>query len=188
MAAIIGLADDKVEALCKLASEGDFSLVVPANYNAPSQVVVAGHAEAVDRLAQIAAAPPDPTLKARKVMPLNVSAPFHCALMKPAETRLAPELRALAANDPRIPVVANVDAQPKLDAGASIDALIAQVSAPVRWEEVVRRLVADGARTFVEIGPGAVLAGLIKKIDRAVTTISVENEDGLEALDALTKV
>ena len=184
MAAILGLdAAGVTQACLATVAEMPGQVVSPANLNAPGQVVIAGHAAAVARAGERAKA-----LGARRSIPLAVSAPFHCALMKPAETRLAPELRALAANDPRIPVVANVDAQPKLDAGASIDALIAQVSAPVRWEEVVRRLVADGARTFVEIGPGAVLAGLIKKIDRAVTTISVENEDGLEALDALTKV
>ena len=94
--------------------------------------------------------------------------------MKPAEERLAPELRALDASNPRIPVVANVDAEPKHDAASSIEALVRQVSSPVRWEDVVRRLIADGATTFVELGPGSVLAGLIKKIDRGVTVMSVE--------------
>ena len=117
---------------------------------------------------------------AKRVIALAVSAPFHCALMVPAQARLEPELRALAANDPSIPVVANVDAQPKTDAASAVDALIRQVSAPVRWEEVVRRLIADGARMFVELGPGTVLAGLIRKIDRAVTVMSIENEQGLE--------
>jgi [acyl-carrier-protein] S-malonyltransferase len=120
------------------------------------------------------------------VIALAVSAPFHCPLMAPAEERLAPELRALAANDPAIPVVANVDAQPKTDAASAIDALIRQVSSPVRWEEVVRRLIADGARTFVELGPGTVLSGLIRKIDPAVTAVSIEHGQGLEkALVAL---
>jgi len=107
--------------------------------------------------------------------------------MKPAEERLAPELRALDAHDPRIPVVANVDGEPKRDRASSIEALIRQVSSPVRWEAVVTRLVAEGARTFVELGPGTVLAGLIRKIDRTVTVVSVENEDGLAALDALPR-
>ena len=97
-------------------------------------------------------------------MPLPVSAPFHCALMKPAEERLAPELRALPVGDPRVPVVANVDAEPKRDAGAAIEALVRQVSAPVRWEAVVRRLASEGVTTYVEVGPGTVLSGLVKKI------------------------
>ena len=99
--------------------------------------------------------------------------------MKPAEDRLAPELRSLTASAPAVPVVANVDAEPKRTAAESIDALVRQVSSPVRWEDVVRRLIADGATTFVELGPGTVLAGLIKKIDRGVTVYSVEDEAGL---------
>ena len=99
--------------------------------------------------------------------------------MKPAEERLAPELRALPAVDPRIPVVANVDGEPKRDAASAIEALVRQVSSPVLWEDVVRRLIADGARTFVEIGPGTVLAGLIRKIDRSVTVMSIEDEASL---------
>ena len=120
-------------------------------------------------------------LGARRAVPLAVSAPFHCALMKPAEDRLAPELRALASNDPRIPVVANVDADPKRDAKSAIEALVRQVSSPVRWEDVVKRLIADGATTFVELGPGSILAGLIKKIDRGVSVMSIENADGLSS-------
>jgi [acyl-carrier-protein] S-malonyltransferase len=111
---------------------------------------------------------------------LNVSAPFHCALMKPAEDRLAPELRALRASDPRIPVVANVDAEPKRTAHESIEALIRQVSSPVRWEDVVKRLVGEGVTSCVELGPGSVLAGLIKKIDRSIKVVSVEDAAGLD--------
>jgi [acyl-carrier-protein] S-malonyltransferase len=163
-------------------SECPGRVVSPANLNAPGQVVIAGHADAVARAGERAKA-----LGAKRAIPLAVSAPFHCALMKPAEDRLAPELRALAASDPRIPVVANVDAEPKRDAGASIDALIRQVSLPVRWEQVVKRLIADGATTFVELGPGSVLAGLIKKIDRGVQVMSIEDEQGLSAALALVK-
>jgi [acyl-carrier-protein] S-malonyltransferase len=101
--------------------------------------------------------------------------------MKPAEDRLAPELRALAASNPRIPVIANVDAEPKRDAGGAIEALIRQVSSPVRWEDVVRRLAEEGVTTFVELGPGAVLSGLIRKIDRGVTVMNIEDADGLAA-------
>jgi [acyl-carrier-protein] S-malonyltransferase len=104
--------------------------------------------------------------------------------MKPAEERLAPHLRSLAVQDPSIPVVANVDAEPKRTAADGVAALIQQVSSPVRWEEVVRRLIADGATTFVELGPGSVLAGLIKKIDRSVRALSVEDPAGVEALSA----
>jgi [acyl-carrier-protein] S-malonyltransferase len=101
--------------------------------------------------------------------------------MKPAEDRLAPELRALQVSDPAIPVVANVDAEPKQDAGSAVDALIRQVSSPVRWEDVVARLVKEGVTTCVELGPGTVLAGLIKKIDRNVKVLSVEDPDGFAA-------
>jgi [acyl-carrier-protein] S-malonyltransferase len=174
MAAILGLDADGVARACSEAADGQ--VVTPANLNAPGQVVIAGHAAAVMRASERAKA-----LGAKRAIPLAVSAPFHCPLMKPAEERLAPELRALQSNDPAFPVVANVDAQPKRTASDSIDALVRQVSSPVRWEDVVKRLIADGARTFVELGPGNVLAGLIKKIDRSVTVVSVEDAEGLEA-------
>jgi [acyl-carrier-protein] S-malonyltransferase len=172
MAAILGLDADGVARACAEAA-GD-QIVTPANLNAPGQVVIAGHAAAVARAGERAKA-----LGAKRVIPLAVSAPFHCALMKPAEDRLAPELRSLTASAPAVPVVANVDAEPKRTAAESIEALVRQVSSPVRWEDVVRRLIADGATTFVELGPGTVLAGLIKKIDRSVTVHSVEDEAGL---------
>jgi [acyl-carrier-protein] S-malonyltransferase len=174
MAAILGLDAAAVAKACAEAAEGQ--VVTPANLNAPGQVVIAGHTQAVARAGERAKA-----LGARRAIPLAVSAPFHCALMKPAEDRLAPELRALATHDPAIPVVANVDASPKRTAAESIEALVRQVSSPVRWEDVVRRLIADGATTFVEVGPGSVLAGLVKKIDRAVTVFSIEDEAGLDA-------
>ena len=176
MAAVLGLDAPAVEEACAEVRAASGLVVTPANLNAPGQVVIAGHARAVTEAGE--------RLKARgakRVIPLAVSAPFHCPLMKPAEERLAPELRALAAQDPRVPVVANVDAEPKRSAAAAIEALIRQVSSPVRWEEVVKRLIAEGARTFVELGPGTVLAGLIKKIDRSVTVFSVEDEPGLRA-------
>jgi [acyl-carrier-protein] S-malonyltransferase len=183
MSAILGLDPDGVATACQEAAQSlPGQVVSPANLNAPGQVVIAGSAEAVARAGERAKA-----LGAKRVIPLAVSAPFHCALMKPAEERLAPELRALPASAPRIPVVANVDAQPKRDAAAAIEALIRQVSAPVRWEEVVRRLIAEGVRTFVELGPGSVLAGLIKKIDRSVSVVSVESPEGLDGLAALVR-
>jgi [acyl-carrier-protein] S-malonyltransferase len=144
--------------------------------------VIAGHADAVALAGERAKA-----LGAHRAIALAVSAPFHCPLMRPAEDRLAPELRALAAADPRIPVVANVDAEPKRDARSSVEALIRQVSSPVRWEDVVRRLIAEGATAFVEIGPGKVLAGLIRKIDRGATVMSIADESGLAALDSLPR-
>jgi [acyl-carrier-protein] S-malonyltransferase len=174
MAAILGLDADGVARACAEAAQGQ--VVTPANLNAPGQIVIAGHAEAVARAGERAKA-----LGAKRAIPLAVSAPFHCPLMKPAEDRLAPELRALQTHDPAFPVMANVDAQPKTTASDAIEALVRQVSSPVRWEDVVKRLIADGARTFVELGPGAVLAGLIKKIDRSVTVVSVEDPAGLEA-------
>lgn len=177
MAAILGLDVERVERACAdaMAALG-YRVVAPANLNAPGQVVIAGYADAVANACDRAKA-----LGAKRAISLPVSAPFHCALMKPAEDRLAPELRALTVSDPKFPVVANVDAEPKRDARAAIDALIRQVSAPVRWEDVVKRLVADGATTFVELGPGTVLAGLVKKIDRSVRVLSVEDADGLES-------
>ena len=175
MAAVLGLDAADVARACEDAADGQ--IVTPANLNSPGQVVIAGHTAAVARAGQRAKA-----LGARRVLPLPVSAPFHCALIKPAEDRLAPELRALDARDPSIPVVANVDAEPKRTATEAIDALVRQISAPVLWENVVRRLVADGVHIFVELGPGAVLAGLIKKIDRSVTVYSVEDGAGLDAL------
>jgi [acyl-carrier-protein] S-malonyltransferase len=176
MAAILGLDADGVATACEEAAQALGRVVAPANLNAPGQVVIAGHADAVARAGEIMKA-----RGAKRVVPLAVSAPFHCPLLKPAEDRLAPELRALAAQDPRIPVIANVDAEPKRDAGAAIEALVRQISAPVRWEAVVRRLIADGARTFVELGPGTVLAGLVRKIDRTMSVVSIEDVDGLTA-------
>jgi len=181
MAAILGLDGPAVSAVCTQAS-GELAgrVVSPANLNAPGQVVIAGHADAVTRAGEIAKAG-----GAKRVIPLAVSAPFHCALMRPAEDRLAPLLRGLAVQDPRFPVVANVDALPKRSAAEAVEALIRQVSSPVRWEDVVTRLIAEGVRTFVELGPGTVLAGLIKKVDRRVSVISVGTPDDLDALEAV---
>lgn len=176
MAAILGLDAEGVTRACEESALELGRVVTPANLNAPGQVVIAGHADAVAHAGERCKA-----LGAKRAIALAVSAPFHCPLMKPAEERLAPELRALAAVDPRIPVVANVDAEPKRDAAAALEALVRQVSSPVRWEDVVRRLIHEGARTFVEIGPGTVLAGLIKKIDRTVEVMSIEDEKSLHA-------
>jgi [acyl-carrier-protein] S-malonyltransferase len=178
MAAILGLDEEKVARACAEAAEGE--VVSPANLNGPGQVVIAGAKAAVARAGERAKA-----AGAKRVIPLQVSAPFHCALMKPAEERLAPELRALPVQDPRIPIVTNVDAQPKRTAREGIDALIAQVSAPVRWEAVVRRLASEGVTTYVEVGPGTVLSGLIKKIHRDASIASFGGPDDLTAVEAL---
>ncbi|MBI4264776.1 MAG: ACP S-malonyltransferase [Acidobacteria bacterium] len=165
MTAILGLEADLVRQACEDAAEGE--VVSPANINAWDQVVIAGTAGAVKRASDRAKA-----LGAKRAIPLSVSAPFHCALMRPAEDRLAPELRALAAQDPRMPVVANVDAEPKRTAAAAVDALVRQVSAPVLWEAVVRRLASEGVTTYVEVGPGRVLSGLVKKILKGATVLA----------------
>jgi len=177
MSAILGLDEAGVDAACRAASQELGGRVVsPANLNAPGQIVIAGHTDAVTRAGELARAG-----GAKRVIPLAVSAPFHCALMKPAEERLATDLRGLTVHDPSIPVVANVDAVPKRTARESIEALVRQVSAPVRWEEAVRRLAREGVTRVVELGPGTVLAGLIRKIDRSLSVVNVSDAAGLDA-------
>ena len=176
MAAILGLPAEQVSQACVEAAGAE--VVSAANLNAPGQVAIAGHREAVERAGRRAK-----ELGARRVMPLPVSAPFHCALMKPAEERLAPELRGLVVADPAVPVVANVDAEPKRTGREAIEALIRQVSAPVRWEAVIRRLLAAGVTAFVEVGPGGVLSGLTRKIDRSVSAAPVHDPSSLEAAE-----
>jgi [acyl-carrier-protein] S-malonyltransferase len=180
MAAILGLDEDGVRKACEEAAQGD--VVSPANLNAPGQIVIAGSTAAVGRATERAKA-----LGARRAIPLQVSAPFHCALMKPAERRLEPELRSVPTLMPRVPIVANVDGEPKRTAGEAIDALVQQVSMPVRWETVVRRLASAGVTAYVEVGPGTVLSGLVKKIDREATILNVEAPDDLAAVGALFK-
>lgn len=177
MSAVIGLGRDGVEQACREAANGD--VVSAANWNAPGQVTIAGSAAAVARAGARAR-----ELGARRVMPLPVSAPFHCALMRPAEERLAPELRALVSEAPSVPVVANVDAEPKRTAHEAIEALVRQVSAPVQWTLVVERLAAEGVTTLIEAGPGRVLSGLSRKIDRSLTVANVQDPASLEAAEA----
>jgi len=181
MAAVLGLDEEKVARACEEAAQG--AVVSPANLNGGGQVVIAGEREAVQRAGERAKA-----MGARRVVPLQVSAPFHCALMKPAEERLAPELRAVATRKPRVPVIANVDAEPKRDAASAIEALVEQVSAPVRWEGVVRRLASEGVTTYVEVGPGTVLAGLIRKIHRDASAVSFGKPDDLASVEQLIHV
>jgi len=181
MAAILGLDADAVRQACEEAAEGD--VVSPANINGAGQVVIAGSKDAVLRASERAKA-----RGAKRAIPLAVSAPFHCALMKPAEDRLAPELRALSVRDPRVPVIANVDAEPKRDARSAIDALVRQVSSPVRWEEVIRRLASEGVTTYVEVGPGTVLSGLVKKIHKDARVFSFGSPEDLEAIEGALRV
>ena len=173
MAAVLGLDAALVAQACAEAAQGQ--IVSPANLNAPGQIVIAGACAAVERAGERAKA-----LGARRVVPLAVSAPFHCALMQPAQERLALDLRGLVVSDPTVPVVANLDAEPKRDGAASIAALVGQVTAPVRWEQVVRRLASEGVDTYVEVGSGSVLSGLIRKIDRGARVLSVTDSAGVD--------
>ena len=180
MSAILGLEVDEVVRACEQAAQGE--IVSPANVNGGGQVVIAGSRDAVARAGDCAR-----TMGARRVLPLPVSAPFHCALMKPAEARLAPTLRALDVCDPRIPIVANVDAELKRDAISAIEALVAQVSAPVQWEAVVRRLASEGVTTYVDVGPGTVVTGLVKKIHRNATILDADSALAPDILEALMR-
>ncbi len=178
MAAVVGLDEKTIRRACAEVADGE--VVSAANLNAPGQVAIAGARDAVTRASARAR-----ELGARRVVPLPVSAPFHCALMKPAEARLAPDLRALVVSDPDVPVVANVDAEPKRTGLEATEALIRQVSAPVLWEAVVRRLIADGVTSFVEVGPGRVLSGLIRATDKSVRVANVQDPKSLVAVEAM---
>jgi [acyl-carrier-protein] S-malonyltransferase len=179
MAALLGLDLPAVQSVCERAAEGQ--VVSPANLNSPGQIVIAGNREAVERAVVLAK-----EAGAKRAILLQVSAPFHCALMKPAEERLAVDLEQCAFDDLRSPLVTNVDAQAIRTAAEARSALKRQVSRPVRWQESVQRLLAEEVRGFVEVGPGKVLIGLIRSIDKSVTMLNVEDERSLEnALSAL---
>jgi [acyl-carrier-protein] S-malonyltransferase len=150
--------------------------VEAVNYNCPGQLVIAGEADAVERASE--AIRQQQSVKIRK---LPVSAPFHCRLMAPAEKNLRPLLEQADFGDPRIPVYVNVSAEPVLTAGEAREALARQVARPVLWQQTVERMIADGARLFVEIGPGKVLTRLVGRIDKTVTAINVEDPEGFEA-------
>ncbi len=159
MAAILGLPAEAVEAACREVAQGE--VVAPANYNSPEQTVIAGHAAAVARASALCT-----ERGARRAVALPVSAPFHCALMVPARERMTPLLEAAPFRDTRIPVVTNVDAVPTASGAALRDALIRQIDSPVRWVDSVRRLAADGVVRALELGPGNVLAGLVRRIEK----------------------
>jgi [acyl-carrier-protein] S-malonyltransferase len=161
MAAIVGLAPEQIEAACREAAQGE--VVSPANFNSPEQTVIAGHAGAVARASAACTA-----RGAKRAIPLPVSAPFHCSLMAPAREKLRPHLDLAAFQNTTIPVVTNADARPESDGGALRDALLRQVDSPVRWVESVRLLAASGVDRALEIGPGNVLSGLVRRIDKTI--------------------
>jgi [acyl-carrier-protein] S-malonyltransferase len=179
MAALLGLELPAVQALCEKAAEGQ--VVSPANLNSPGQIVIAGNREAVERAVNLSK-----EAGAKRAILLQVSAPFHCALMLPAEQRLAGDLDAYGFSDLRFPLVTNVDAQSIRTGVEARSGLKRQVSRPVRWQETIQQLLDAGVRKFVEIGPGKVLLGLIRSIDKSVTMLNAEDEKSVEnALSAL---
>lgn len=173
MAAILGMSLEKVMAVCRDAADGE--VCEPANINSPEQIVISGHTAAVERATRLA---DERRAKRAKVLP--VSAPFHCSLMKPAQDRLAADLESLQFQRPGCSVVCNVDAALLDDADRSRDALIRQVTGSVKWEQSMRRLIAQGVQMFVEIGPGKVLCGLMRQTDRSKTCLNVGDEASLQ--------
>jgi [acyl-carrier-protein] S-malonyltransferase len=173
MAAILGMTFDKVSGVVSEAARGE--VCQAANINSPEQIVISGHAGAVDRAIKLAT-----ERGAKKAVSLPVSAPFHCSLMQPAQDRLAADLGALSFQNPSCPVVCNVDAAIITSAEASREALIRQVTGAVRWEPSVRLLINKGVRLFIEVGPGKVLWGLMRQIDRSKTCVTVGDEASLQ--------
>ena len=173
MAAILGLPLEPLQQVCEEAAQGE--VVSPANINSPDQIVISGSAKAVERAAELAK-----QRGAKRAVMLPVSAPFHCALMKPAQDRLANDLRALKFKHPEVPVISNVDAQPKTTGDDSREALIRQVTGAVLWARSMQKLVELGVKTFIEAGPGKVLTGLMRQIDRTPTAVNVGDEDSLQ--------
>lgn len=174
MAAVLGLPRAKVEEICAEAADGE--VLSAANINSGEQIVIAGTAAAVERAVRLA-----PERGAKRAVRLPVSAPFHCELMRPAQERLATDLQTLAFHALRYPLVTNVDAKLIESGAAARDALIRQVSAPVRWEESMRLLIALGVQRFVEVGPGKILTGLLRQIDRRVVCWNIEDEKSFQA-------
>ena len=174
MAAIMGLSPAVVADACKRAAEGE--VCSAANLNSPEQTVISGHAGAVKRAVEIAS-----QLGAKRAVILAVSAPFHSALMMPAQERLAQDLKSATFANLSVPLVTNVDADTISTGDEAREALIRQVTMPVRWEESVRLLIDEGVNTFVEVGPGRVLTGLLRQIERSVATLNVEDEKSLAA-------
>jgi [acyl-carrier-protein] S-malonyltransferase len=174
MAAILGLAPAQVAGICRQAADGQ--VVAPANLNSPEQTVISGHAEAVKRAVELASAG-----GAKRAVILPVSAPFHSSLMQPAAQRLEADLRATPFQPLRVPLVNNADAELTTSGDEARESLIRQVTLPVRWEESVRELIEQGVNTFVEVGPGRVLTGLLRQIDRSIHVFNVEDEKSLRS-------
>ncbi len=162
MAAVIGLADDVIVSACAEAAGSEVCSAV--NFNSPGQVVIAGSAQAVERASEILKAK-----GAKRVLPLAVSVPSHCALMKPAALALKEELAKISVKTPAIPVINNVDVVAATDAASICDALVRQLYSPVRWVETVQKMAADGVDTMIEMGPNKVLTGLVKRIEKSVS-------------------
>jgi len=175
MAAILALALEPLEAACRQAAQETGGTVSPANINSPDQIVISGSKDAVERAAALAK-----EKGAKRAVMLPVSAPFHCSLMQPAQDRLALDLRALRFSAPRVPVVTNVDARPIQDSEQARDALIRQVTGAVQWVRSIQALIGAGIQSFIEVGPGKVLTGLLRQIDRSKTGLNVENEESLQ--------
>jgi len=175
MAAILGMDLLKVTAICSEAAKAE--VCEAANINSAEQIVISGHKNAVERATKLASA-----RGAKRAVMLPVSAPFHCSLMQPAQGRLAGDLQALTFQDPAVPVVSNVDAALVNSAESSRDALIRQVTGAVKWEQSMRLLIERGAQIFVEVGPGKVLCGLMRQIDRSKTCLNVGDEASLSKL------
>ena len=173
MAAILGMDAEAVGAVCSDAAQGE--VCEPANLNSPEQIVISGHKTAVERAAKLAS-----ERGAKKAVILSVSAPFHCSLMEPAQDRLATDLNALRFHNPACPLICNVDALYVEDADRSRDALIRQVTGAVKWDQSIRSLIAKEVQTFVEVGPGKVLFGLMRQIDRSKKCLSVGDEASLQ--------
>lgn len=180
MAAVIGLADDVIIEACKEASQDEVCSAV--NFNSPGQVVIAGNKAAVDRAGEILKAK-----GAKRVLPLAVSVPSHCALMKPAADKLAKMLETIKFNAPTIPVINNVDVNKETDEAKIKDALVRQLYSPVRWVETVEKMKAEGVTTLVEMGPGKVLTGLIKRIAKDINSLACNDEASLQAALEATK-
>jgi len=175
MSAVLGLDPAKVKEICAAVAADTGQVVSPANYNEPAQTVIAGAAPAVEKAgARLKEA------GAKRVLPLPVSAPFHCALMAPVKARLEPVLRGIAWKAPAVPVVTNVEAKPNTDAARIVPLLVEQVTAPVRWIECVEELVRQGVTRLVEVGPGKVLGGLARRIDKRLEVWNVEDRASLE--------
>jgi [acyl-carrier-protein] S-malonyltransferase len=182
MAAILGMELEKVTAVCKEAAQSE--VCSPANINSPEQIVISGNTAAVERGVKLA---DERGAKRAKILP--VSAPFHCSLMKPAQDRLQPELEKLKMQKPVYPIACNVEASLVTDDVRAAATLVAQVTGSVKWEQCMRLLIAEGVQTFIEIGPGKVLCGLMRQIDRSKTCLNVGDEASLtKTLDQLEKL